>query len=111
MFELAVVSQILWTSFATSSYFVLFAVAFALVLKVNKVFNFAQAGVMTCGFYAAYVGVRILNLPGYAGFMLGIGGGVAMSFVLEYFGFAVPRTQPLVLHPVTIKVSACVLIR
>ncbi|NBS03511.1 MAG: branched-chain amino acid ABC transporter permease, partial [Rhizobiales bacterium] len=38
MFEFAVVSQILWTSFATSSYFVLFAVAFALVLKVNKVF-------------------------------------------------------------------------
>ena len=93
MFELAVVSQILWTSFATSSYFVLFAVAFALVLKVNKVFNFAQAGVMTCGFYAAYVGVRILNLPGYAGFMLGIGGGVAMSFVLEYFGFAVLRQR------------------
>ena len=93
MFELAVVSQILWTSFATSSYFVLFAVAFALVLKVNKVFNFAQAGVMTCGFYAAYVGVRILNLPGYAGFMLGIGGGVAMSFVLEYYGFAVLRQR------------------
>ena len=93
MFDLAVVSQILWTSFATSSYFVLFAVAFALVLKVNKVFNFAQAGVMTCGFYAAYVGVRILNLPGYAGFMLGIAGGVAMSFVLEYFGFAVLRQR------------------
>jgi branched-subunit amino acid ABC-type transport system permease component len=93
MFDLAVVSQILWTSFATSSYFVLFAVAFALVLKVNKVFNFAQAGVMTCGFYAAYVGVRMLNLPGYAGFMLGIAGGVAMSFVLEYFGFAVLRQR------------------
>jgi len=93
MFDLAVVSQILWTSFATSSYFVLFAVAFAFVLKVNKVFNFAQAGVMTCGFYAAYVGVRMLNLPGYAGFMLGIAGGVAMSFVLEYFGFAVLRQR------------------
>ncbi len=93
MFDLAVVSQILWTSFATSSYFVLFAVAFALVLKVNKVFNFAQAGVMTCGFYAAYVAVRILNLPGYAGFMVGIGGGVAMSFILEYFGFAVLRQR------------------
>ena len=93
MFDFAVVSQILWTSFATSSYFVLFAVAFALVLKVNKVFNFAQAGVMTCGFYSAYVGVRILNMPGYAGFMLGIAGGVAMSFVLEYFGFAVLRQR------------------
>ena len=67
MFDVAVVSQILWTSFATSSYFVLFAVAFALVLKVNKVFNFAQAGVMTCGFYAAYVAVRLLEWPGFAG--------------------------------------------
>lgn len=93
MFDLAVVSQILWTSFATSSYFVLFAVAFALVLKVNKVFNFAQAGVMTCGFYAAYVAVRILNLPGYAGLAVGIAGGLAMSFVLEYFGFAVLRQR------------------
>ena len=27
--------QILWTSLATSTYYVLFAVAFALVLKVN----------------------------------------------------------------------------
>lgn len=93
MFDLAVVSQILWTSFATSSYFVLFAVAFALVLKVNKVFNFAQAGVMTCGFYSAYVAVRVLGLPGYAGFVVGIAGSVAMSFVLEHFGFAVLRRR------------------
>jgi branched-subunit amino acid ABC-type transport system permease component len=93
MFDLAVVSQILWTSFATSSYFVLFAVAFALVLKVNKVFNFAQAGVMTCGFYSAYVAVQLLKLPGYMGFILGIVGGVLMSWLLERFGFAVLRRR------------------
>ena len=34
-----IVLQILWTSLATSSYYVLFATAFALVLKVNGVFN------------------------------------------------------------------------
>ena len=86
MFDIAVVSQILWTSFATSSYFVLFAIAFALVLKVNKVFNFAQAGVMTCGFYSAYVVVRLLEWPGAAGSLL-------MSFVLERYGFAVLRQR------------------
>ena len=91
MMNATVISQILWTSLATSSYFVLFAVAFALVLKVNKVFNFAQAGMMTCGFYAAYSAVRVLGLPGPAGFAAAIAGGAAMAFVLERFGFSVLR--------------------
>ena len=93
MFDLAVVSQILWTSFATSSYFVLFAIAFALVLKVNKVFNFAQAGVMTCGFYSSYVVVRLLEWPGYAGFLAGILGAMFIGFLLERYGFAVLRQR------------------
>lgn len=91
MLNATVISQILWTSLATSSYFVLFALAFALVLKVNKVFNFAQAGMMTCGFYAAYVAVRVLGLPGPAGFVAAIAGGAAMAFALERFGFSVLR--------------------
>lgn len=91
MLNATVISQILWTSIATSSYFVLFAVAFALVLKVNKVFNFAQAGMMTCGFYAAYVAVRVLDLPGPFGFVAAIVGGAAMAFLLERFGFSVLR--------------------
>ncbi|OYU47160.1 MAG: branched-chain amino acid ABC transporter permease [Rhizobiales bacterium PAR1] len=91
MLNATVISQILWTSLATSSYFVLFALAFALVLKVNKVFNFAQAGMMTCGFYAAYVAVRVVGLPGPAGFIAALAGGAAMAFVLERFGFSVLR--------------------
>lgn len=93
MLNATVISQILWTSLATSSYFVLFAVAFALVLKVNKVFNFAQAGIMTCAFYSAYVAVRVLNLPGPAGFVAAIAGGAAMAFLLERFGFSVLRQR------------------
>lgn len=93
MLNATVISQILWTSLATSSYFVLFAVAFALVLKVNKVFNFAQAGIMTCAFYAAYVMVRVLNLPGPAGFLAAIAGGALMAFLLERFGFSVLRRR------------------
>lgn len=93
MFNAVVISQILWTSLATSSYFVLFAVAFALVLKVNKVFNFAQAGMMTAGFYAAYVVVRLLELPGWCGFIAAVLGGVAVASILERFGFKVLRQR------------------
>lgn len=93
MFELVVISQILWTSLATSCYFVLFAVAFALVLKVNKVFNFAQAGMMTGAFYSAYVAVRVLGLPGIVGLVAAIAGGVSIAFVLERLGFRVLRER------------------
>ena len=93
MLNAVVISQILWTSLATSSYFVLFALAFALVLKVNKVFNFAQAGMMTAGFYAAYVAARALGLPGVAGVAAALAGGVAMAFLLEWFGFRVLRIR------------------
>ena len=44
MQDTTIILQILWTSLATSTYYVLFAVAFALVLKVTRLFNFAQAG-------------------------------------------------------------------
>jgi len=91
MMNATVISQILWTSIATSSYFVLFALAFALVMKVNKVFNFAQAGMMTSGFYAAYVAVRVLDLPGPVGFAAAIAGATAMAFLLERYGFSVLR--------------------
>ena len=64
MFNFATVAQILWTSLATSSYYVMFAVAFALVLKVNGVFNFAQAGLMTIAFYTAHTLVAGLGAAG-----------------------------------------------
>lgn len=108
MMNATVISQILWTSIATSSYFVLFAVAFALVLKVNKVFNFAQAGMMTCGFYAAYVAVRVLELPGPFGFAAAVAGGVAMAFFLERFGLSVlrhRRASPMFVFIFTIVAS------
>lgn len=93
MFDLAIASQILWTSFATSSYFVLFALAFALVLKVNKVFNFAQAAIMSVAFYSAYVAVRVLGLHPVLGLSACLAGGVAMAIVIEVFGFAKLRER------------------
>lgn len=111
MFELSVISQIVWTSLATSTYFVLFALAFALVLKVNKVFNFAQAGMMTVGFYCAYVAVRIVGLPGAAGVVAAILGGMVTAAAFERFGFAVLRRQnasPMFVFIFTLVVSQLV---
>jgi branched-subunit amino acid ABC-type transport system permease component len=91
MFNLITVAQILWTSLATSSYYVMFAVAFALVLKVNGVFNFAQAGLMTIAFYTAHGVVAGLALNGTAAFIVALGATMLSAWGLERFGFATLR--------------------
>lgn len=85
------VLQILWTSFATSSYYVLFAVAFALVLKVNGVFNFAQAGLMTVAFYAAHATVELTGMHGAVAFFVALAATVGTAWALERSGFAAMR--------------------
>ena len=50
MIEPVILLQILWTGIAMSSYYVLLTVAFALTLKVEKLWNFAQAGLMGVAF-------------------------------------------------------------
>jgi branched-subunit amino acid ABC-type transport system permease component len=81
------IAQVLWTSFATSSYLVLFAVAFALVLKVNQIFNFAQAAVMTIAFYSAHAVVSMAGLSGVLGFIAALGSATLAAAILEVFGF------------------------
>lgn len=93
MFSAPILAQILWTSLATASPAVLFALAFALVLKVNRVFNFAQAAVMTVAFYAAYVAVSVALLPGWAGLAAAVAAAVSLSLVLEWTGFAALRRR------------------
>jgi branched-subunit amino acid ABC-type transport system permease component len=93
MFEWPVVSQILWTSLATTSYYVLFTVAFALVLKVNRFFNFAQAGVMTAAFYTAHAAVQMAGLPGWAAFVLSLLVTLLLSAIIEVLGFATLRAK------------------
>ena len=93
MFEFAIVAQIVWTSLATTSYLVLFAVAFALVLKVNGIFNFTQAAVMTVAFYAAYTSVQFLKLPGWVAFAASVAAALIVSALIEIFGFAVLRRK------------------
>src|SRR5215510_4667945 len=91
MFNFTTVAQILWTSLATSSYYVMFAVAFALVLKVNGVFNFAQAGLMTIAFYTAHAVVAGFAVAGAAAFIVALGATMASAWGLERFGFATLR--------------------
>jgi branched-subunit amino acid ABC-type transport system permease component len=93
MFTFDTIAQILWSSFATSSYYVLFALAFALVLKVNGVFNFAQAAIMTVAFYAAFSVVSLADGSGALGFFAAIVVSVAFALLIELVGFKKLRTN------------------
>ena len=111
MFSLPILGQILWTSLATASPAVLFALAFSLVLKVNRVFNFAQAAIMTAAFYAAYATVSLAELPGWAGLAAALAAAVLLSLGLEWTGFATLRRRgasPMFVFIFTLVVSELV---
>lgn len=93
MLSLPILAQIMWTSIATSTCFVLFALAFSLVLKVNRTFNFAQAAMMTSGFYAAFSVVGLAHGPGWLGFVAALAGSVITAIVVEVWGFRVLRRR------------------
>jgi branched-subunit amino acid ABC-type transport system permease component len=88
-----IILQILWTSLATSSYYVLFAAAFALVLKVTRLFNFAQAAIMTIAFYAAFVAVQWFEWPAWAAFVAMMATTLVASYALERIGFEALRQR------------------
>ena len=56
MLTVSIVGQLVWSGLASASFSCLFAVAFALVLKVNHVWNFAQAGMIVVAYASAFVG-------------------------------------------------------
>src|SRR6516165_7963722 len=93
MLDATIILQILWTSLSTSSYYVLFAVAFALVLKVTRLFNFAQAAIMTIAFYTAFVAVQWLAWPAWAAFAAMMTVTLAASYLLERIGFETLRKR------------------
>ena len=93
MFDLPVLLQIGWTSVATSTYYVLFAIAFALTLKVAQVWNFVQAGVMGLAFYAMFAAMIRWQWPHLAGFGFGLAVAVAASVCVEVWGFRVFRRR------------------
>jgi branched-subunit amino acid ABC-type transport system permease component len=93
MIEPVILLQILWTGIAMSSYYVLLTVAFALTLKVEKLWNFAQAGLMGVAFYTMFLTLNAVAMPVWLGLALGVMVTVAASVLLEYFGFAVLRRR------------------
>jgi len=93
MFEFPILLQIAWTSVATSTYYVLFAIAFALTLKVTRVWNFVQAGVMGVAFYGMFAAIRQWNWHATAGFAFGLALAVALAIVVEIFGYRVLKRR------------------
>jgi branched-chain amino acid transport system permease protein len=108
MFDLPILLQIGWTSVATSTYYVLFAVAFALTLKVAQVWNFVQAGIMGVAFYAMFAAMLGWGWPHPAGFAFGLAVAVAVSAFAEVWGYRVlrrRRSSPLLLFIFAIVVA------
>src|ERR1700712_1109244 len=93
MIDRAILLQILWTGIAMSSYFVLLTMAFALTLKVEKLWNFAQAGLMGIAFYTMFPAMNRFGLPTWLGITLGVAGTVAASVALEVGAIAVLRRR------------------
>lgn len=108
MFDPQILLQIAWTSVATSTYYVLFAVAFALTLKVAQVWNFVQAGIMGLAFYAMFAAILGWNWPHLAGFAFGLAIAIATSVAVETWGYRVlrrRRSSPLLLFIFAIVVA------
>jgi branched-chain amino acid transport system permease protein len=75
-----------------SSYYVLFTIAFALLLKVAQLWNFAQAGAMGIAFYAMFVGFG-LQLPVWGGITCGLVATIVFSATIEICGLRALRTR------------------
>lgn len=93
MIEPAILLQILWTGIAMSSYFVLLTIAFALTLKVEKLWNFAQAGLMGIAFFALFATVNRLGWPGWAGLAASLTVTVSAAVALEVCAISVLRAR------------------
>jgi branched-chain amino acid transport system permease protein len=93
MLDLQTLLQIFWTGLASSSYAVLFAAAFALVLKVVKVWNFAQAGLMGIAYYSMYAAIHGLGLPPWAALLAGTAVVILAALAMEVFALDVFRRR------------------
>lgn len=87
MIDSSILAQLAWTGFANASFTCLFAVSLSLVLKVNGIWNFAQAGMMVVAYSCMFAATRWLDLGLPLAFVLGLTGTVAMALGLERFGF------------------------
>ena len=93
MIDISIFLQIIWTGLAASTYAVLFAVAFSLVLKVVKVWNFAQAGIMALAFYVMYAAHQKLGLPLLPSVGIGLATTMAASVFMDSYGLQTLRAR------------------
>ena len=93
MTDPVILLQILWTGIAMSSYFVLFTVAFALTLKVEKLWNFAQAGLMGIAFYAMFYLLNAAHWPVWLGVAAAVVITAAVTVAVEVWALAVLRRR------------------
>ncbi len=93
MIDISILLQIIWTGLAASTYAVLFAVAFSLVLKVVKVWNFAQAGIMALSFYVMYTVHSKLGLPLLLSVGVGLAATIAASVFMDTYGLQTLRAR------------------
>jgi branched-subunit amino acid ABC-type transport system permease component len=109
-FSWTLFGQLAWTGLATSTFYFLFAIAFALVLKVNRVWNFGQAGVMVVAYFAIYWLLQSWSAPTAVALAFGIAVTVAANLALEWFGFRILRARGssvLTYFIFTIALSQC----
>src|SRR5487761_2352386 len=83
---LLILVQIFWTGFANASYYVLFTIAFAVIVKVVRLWNFAQAGMMGIAFYVMYSVVNLLQWPGWIALAIGMAATMAAGLLIEFYG-------------------------
>jgi branched-chain amino acid transport system permease protein len=93
MVDFTTLLQILWTGLATATYGVLLAAAFSLVLKVVKVWNFAQAGMMGIAYYAMYVIIYKMGWPALAGVAISLAVTILAAMAMEVYGLQTFRRR------------------
>jgi branched-chain amino acid transport system permease protein len=93
MFDSAVLLQVVWTSVASASFQILFTIAFALVLKVTKIWNFTQPALMGVAFYAMYLAINWLGWPLPLAIVLALSLTAALALGIELGPFATLRAR------------------
>jgi branched-subunit amino acid ABC-type transport system permease component len=93
MYDLTLYTQIVWTSLANSSYQVLFTVAFALVLKVLGVWNFAQPALMAASFYCMYAAIDTFGLPPLIAMGIALVFTGVFAYAIETYAFTALRNR------------------
>lgn len=93
MLSLDLVLQVLWTSVASSSYQALLTVAFALVLKVTRIWNFTQAALMGIAFYAMYTSNITWQWHPLIGVLLALCATCVVGAAIERYAFRTLRER------------------